>query len=58
MNKYINKQVKDLDTNKIESVINITTNSILITQTKLTKDGINCSQWFNDKQFEKKFLVL
>lgn len=58
MKEYLNKIAKDLHTGKEETVIDATENSIHMTQTKLKDEGINCSQWFTDKDFEKQFRVL
>ena len=56
----IGAKIKDLETGKIESIINTTSNSVEITQTKLTEHGINCSQWFEygDKRFNKHFELI
>lgn len=48
-------KVKDNITDKIETVIKTTTNSYLVTQTKLTDKGINCDQWFEEREFIKRF---
>jgi hypothetical protein len=48
-------KVKDKITGKIETVIQTTSNSYLVTQTKLTNKGINCDQWFEEKEFKKRF---
>lgn len=51
-------KVKDKQTGKIETVINKTTNSFLVTQTKLTENGINCDNWFTEADFNKRFEIL
>jgi hypothetical protein len=48
-------KVKDNITGKIETVIQTTTNSYLVTQTKLTDKGINCDNWFDENTFKKRF---
>jgi hypothetical protein len=48
--------VLDKSTNKRERVVNKTINSICITQTKLSEKGINCTQWFTDLDFKRKFI--
>jgi hypothetical protein len=48
-------KVKDKQTGKIETVIDKTINSFCVTRTKLTEDGINCTQWFTQGDFYKKF---
>lgn len=58
MKGYINKQVKDTDTGMIEKILETTSNSILVTQTKLSIHGINCSNWFIKKDFDNQFIVL
>lgn len=51
-------KVKDKQTDKIEILISKTTNSYLITQTKLTEKGINCNNWFTEEVFKKRFEIL
>lgn len=51
-------KVKDKETSKIETVINKTTNTYLVTQTKITKKGINCDNWFTEKDFKDRFEIL
>lgn len=51
-------KVKDKQTGKIEIVINKTTNSYLVTQTKLTNNGISCDNWFTETDFNKRFQIL
>ena len=48
-------KVRDKQTGKFEEVINKTINSFCVTQTKLTIDGINCTQWFTQGDFYKRF---
>lgn len=48
-------EVIDTVTGKKEVVLETTSNSFLVTQTKLTDKGINCTQWFSDKDFTKRF---
>ena len=48
-------KVRDKQTGKIETVIDKTINSFCVTRTKLTEDGINCTQWFTQGDFYKKF---
>jgi len=51
-------RVKDKETNNIELILDETKNSFLISRTKLAKEGISCSQWFTDREFEKKFEII
>ncbi len=51
----IGDAVVDSHTGKTETVVNATANSYEITQTKLTDAGINCTQWFTEKEAEKRF---
>jgi hypothetical protein len=48
-------KVKDNKTGKDEVVLETTSNSYLVTQTKLTDKGINCSNWFTEAEFKKRF---
>ncbi len=48
-------KVRDKQTIKIETVIDKTINSFCVTRTKLTEEGINCTQWFTQGDFYKKF---
>jgi hypothetical protein len=50
--------VKDKKTNKIETIVDKTSNSYLITQSKLTDKGINCSNWFTDRDFKDRFIII
>jgi len=47
--------VTDKETGLTEKIIKTTKNSLLITQTQTNEHGINCDQWFTDKQFIKQF---
>lgn len=47
--------VVDISSSKIESVLQVTSNSYLVTRTKLTDKGINCDNWFERKHFNEKF---
>lgn len=51
-------KVFDLDTGNIEYVVESTSNSHLVTRTKLKDGGINCRGWFTQKEFDKKFKIL
>lgn len=51
-------KVLDKHTGKEEVVIKQTYNSYLVTQTKLTERGINCTNWFEYKAFNKRFTIL
>jgi hypothetical protein len=51
-------KVRDKQTGKIESVVDKHNNSLCLTQTKLTKHGINCTQWFHLNDFHKRFEIL
>jgi hypothetical protein len=53
----IGNKILDKKSGKTETVLDITSNSILLTQTKLTDKGINCDNWFSilDKDFNKRF---
>lgn len=53
-NKYIYKVI-DLETNKTEKVLNETDSSVLVTRSKLSDMGINCTNWFTKIDFDKKF---
>lgn len=48
-------KVKDKITGKIETVLEKTSNSYLVTQTKLTDKGVNCDNWFEEGAFKKRF---
>jgi len=48
-------KVTDTKTKKTETVLETTSSSYLVTQTKLTKKGINCTQWFFEEDFNKRF---
>ena len=50
--------ILDKETGKIEKILNRTSNSYLITQTKLTSDGINCDHWFTERAFLERFHTL
>jgi hypothetical protein len=50
--------VKDKITGKVEVVLDTTTNSYLVTLSKLTGAGINCSQWFTEKEFNNRFEIV
>jgi hypothetical protein len=55
--------VRDKETGKTEEVLDRTgsttgSTSFLVTQTKLSEDGINCSQWFPDYKFDKRFEII
>jgi hypothetical protein len=51
-------KVKDKKTNKEEKVIDKTVNSFCVTQGKLSKEGIDCTQWFTEQDFCKRFEIL
>jgi len=51
-------KVKDIKTNKTETIIERTSNSFRVTQTKLNKEGINCTNWFTQQEFEKRFKII
>lgn len=51
----IGDEVIDKQTKKVEKVLNKTTNSFLVTRTKVSEQGINCDQWFTEKDFKDKF---
>jgi hypothetical protein len=44
-------KVKDKRTGKFERIVDKTNNSFCITQAKLSKYGINCTQWFTEQEF-------
>jgi hypothetical protein len=46
-------QVKDLKTGKVETILKSTTNSHLVTRTKLTDKGISCDNWFDQSYFTR-----
>ncbi len=45
----------DLETGLTERLLDMTTNSYLLTQTKQTEKGINCANWFTKKNFLSRF---
>lgn len=45
------EKIKDLKTGKDEIVKDKTSNSYLISQTKLTDKGINCDNWYEEIYF-------
>jgi hypothetical protein len=51
-------KLKDKKTNKSEVLIDKTLNSFCVTQSKLGKDGIDCTQWFADFDFYKRFEIV
>jgi hypothetical protein len=51
-------KLKDKKTNKTELLIDKTFNSFCVTQSKLGEDGINCTQWFTDFDFFKRFEIV
>ena len=57
MKELIGKIVKDKETGKDCVIINATANSVEIFRTKNSKDGIDCSNWFERSWFERKFEV-
>lgn len=54
---FVEFKVRDKQTGKFEKVIDKTENSFNVTRTKLTEDGINCTQWFTVGDFYKKFEI-
>lgn len=44
-----------LDGNVKEKIVNKTSNSIEVTRTKRTSEGVDCTQWFTWNDFQKKF---
>ena len=55
----IGDSVLDKITKVEETVVNVTDTSVEITRTKLTKKGINCTNWFSfdSKSFKEKFEI-
>lgn len=51
----IGDEVVDKKTKFVEKVLDKTTNSFLVTRTKVSEHGINCDQWFTEKDFKDKF---
>ena len=53
------KTVIDTRTNKTETIKETKygnkESSVLVTQTKLNKEGIDCDQWFTESEFNKRF---
>lgn len=42
-----------------DTVLELTSNSVLISRKKRTKESINCQCWFSfDKNFQKEFAVV
>ena len=56
-NINIGDKVKDKD-NKICTVIGTTLSSINVFINKKTKQGVDCSNWFTNENFEKRFKIL
>lgn len=52
-------KILDTKTGKLEEILQKTSSSILITQTKLSEKGINCTNWYNinDKVFKDRFKI-
>lgn len=48
-------KIKDKKTGKIEIVINKTSNSFEVTRSKLTEAGVNCTNWFTERDFKDQF---
>lgn len=49
--------VFDKDSKLNELVTDKTSSSIEISQTARTVEGVNCKQWFIDKDFDKRFIL-
>ena len=49
--------VTDKETGFEEKIKEMTHNSYLVAQSKRSEHGINCDQWFTDKEFEKRFTI-
>ena len=49
--------VVELNDGKTEQILEITSNSVLITRTKRSKKGINCNHWFKIEDFDKEFKI-
>ena len=47
--------ITDQETGKEEKILEVTSNSYLVSQTKTNDKGINCDQWFDEKSFNKRF---
>lgn len=50
--------VIDKHTGKVDRILKKTTNSYLVTRTKLTENGISCSNWFTIRDFNDNFFTL
>lgn len=54
--KFIDKGSEFDDKSKAqETVVELTSNSVLITQTRTSDKGINCTSWVAGKDIEKRF---
>lgn len=53
----IGDKVIDSDSKLTELITNKISNSIEVSQTARTIEGINCAQWFIDKDFFKRFKI-
>lgn len=53
--EFTKYKVIDTFTGKTETVVNSTSNSFEVTQSKLTEAGIDCSNWFTAENFKKRF---
>lgn len=51
-------KVIDRNTDKIEEVIERTSNSFLVTRHKTSDAGIDCTNWFDEQGFNKTFIVI
>ena len=49
--------VIELKDNKEEKIIDLTSNSVLVSRTARTESGINCKNWFTIDKFNKYFKI-
>lgn len=50
--------ILDTKTGKMETMIQRTMNSYCVTQKRLTKEGIDSTNWFNEADYKKRFKIL
>jgi hypothetical protein len=53
----IGMKVTELSDGVKETILELTSSSVLITRTKRSKDGIYCNGWFRIEDFDKEFKI-
>ena len=53
----IGMNIIDKEDNFKETILELTKNSMLVTRTKRTKNGINCTNWFSIDFFDRYFKI-